>query len=182
MIKLRSLVEDFTDDYGKNKWITLSPAATAKYAQNLADLIIQAYAPIGGNLEIQSAADLIKSDITYWVATDVDSDPSADAVVGGKQTKYGTKMTIMGQDGGGAAKTATIKKMIEFLKKRGFYAELDPRLAQKFKVQPITDQDIIKKILIGKELEFNTDGSYTRFIGASGKKKTKVMVGIPKII
>ncbi len=36
--------------------------------------------------------------------------------------------------------------------------------------------------LAGKELEFNTDGSYQRAISAAGKIKTKVLIGIPKLI
>jgi len=182
MIKLRSLVEAFADEYKKDKWIELPSAAVKKYSNELADLIVQAYATKGGNFEIQSGNDIINSDLKYWIATDVDPDPNADAVVGGKPTNYGIKMTIMGQDGGSLGKRAVVTKMIELLKKRGFYAELDPELAQKFSMQPIKDQEVVRKVLAGKQVEFNADGSYQRPISAAGKVKTKVLIGIPKMI
>lgn len=182
MIKLRSIIESFADDYQKNGWVGLPDSAVKKYSGELADLIVQAYATKGGNFEIQSGDDLKNSDLKYWLATDIDSDPNPDATVGGKPTKYGTKITIMGQDGGPAAKKSVITKTIELMKKRGFYAELDPDLAQKFGMQPIKDQELVRQVLAGKELEFNADGSYQRPISAAGKVKTKVLVGIPKLI
>jgi len=182
MIKLRSLIESFADEYPKNGWVVLPDGAVKKYANELAALIAQAYATKGGNYEIQTGDDLKNSDIKYWLAADIDQDPDADATVGGKATKYGFKMTMMGQDGSSAAKKSVITKMIELMKKRGFYAEVDPDLAQKFNMQPIKDQDMVRKVLAGKELEFNADGSYQRAVSAAGKVKTKVLIGIPKVI
>ena len=182
MIKLRPLIEAFADDYKKGSWVELPTNAVQKYSNELADLIVQAYATKGGNFEIQSGDDLKNSDLKYWIATDVDTDPNPDATIGGKPTKYGTKITIMGQDGGPAAKKSVVTKTIELMKKRGFYAEVDPDLAQKFGMQPIKDQGLVSKVLSGKELEFNADGSYQRAISAVGKIKTKVLIGIPKTI
>lgn len=182
MIKLRSIIESFADDYQKNGWVSLPDSAVKKYSNELADLIIQAYATKGGNFEIQSGDDLKNSDLKYWMAIDNDQDPEPDATVGGKATPYGTKMTIMGQDGTPTSKRAAITKMVELMKKRGFYAEVDPDLAQKLNIQPVKDQEIIRKVLAGKELEFNADGSYQRAISAAGKVKTKVLIGIPKLI
>lgn len=182
MIKLRSIIESFADDYQKNGWVGLPDSAVKKYSNELADLIVQAYATKGGNFEIQSGDDLKNSDLKYWMAVDNDEDPNPDATVGGKPTKFGTKITIMGQDGAPAAKKSVITKVIELMKKRGFYAELDPDLAQKFSMQPIKDQELVRRVLAGKELDFNADGSYQRPISAAGKIKTKVLVGIPKLI
>lgn len=182
MIKLRSIIESFADDYQKNGWVDLPDSAVKKYADELANLVTQAYATKGGNFEIQSGDDIKNSDLKYWIAADIDQDPEPDVTVGGKPTSYGTKMTIMGQDGSPAAKKAAITKMIELMKKRGFYAEIDPDLAQKLNIQPVKDQEIIRKVLAGKELEFNADGSYQRAISAAGKIKTKVLIGIPKLI
>lgn len=183
MIKLRLLIsENFGDDYNKNTWVDLPSPAVKKYAKELSDLVVQAYAVKGGNFEIQSAEDLLRSDITYWVANDIDQDPDPDVTVGGKPTKHGIKMTIMGQDGSSNAKRSAISKMVELMKKRGFYAEVDVDLAQKFGMQPIKDQELITKVLTGKELDFNADGSYQRYVGPAEKLKTKVMVGIPKTV
>ena len=65
MIKLRSLIESFADDYQKNGWIGLPDSAVRKYADELAALIAQAYATKGGNFEIQTGDDLKNSDIKY---------------------------------------------------------------------------------------------------------------------
>lgn len=182
MIKLRSLIESFADDYQKNGWVGLPDSAVKKYADELASLIAQAYATKGGNFEIQTGDDLKNSDVKYWLAVDIDQDPNADATVGGKPTKYGTKLTMMGQDGSPAAKKSVVMKMIDLMKRRGFYAEVDPDLAQKFGMQPIKDREIVSKVLAGKKLDFNADGSYQRAISAVGKVKTKVLIGIPKLI
>lgn len=182
MIKLLSLIESFADDYQKNGWVQLPDAATKKYSNELAALVVQAYATKGGNFEIQTGSDIENSDLKYWLAIDIDEDPQPDATVGGKQTPYGTKVTIMGQDGSSGAKKSSITKVVELMKKRGFYAEVDPELAQKFNMQPIKDQKVVSSVLSGKTLTFNADGSYDRRIGAANKIKTKVLIGIPKMI
>jgi hypothetical protein len=69
--------------------------------------------------------------------------------------------------------------MIELMKTRGFYAELDMDLAKKLGLPPIKDEQKVRDVL-KKELEWQGDGSYTRKVGAAGKAKEKVLVGIPK--
>ena len=181
MIKLKHLLsERFADEFPKKKWVNLDHSKADEYADELADLIINAYAKKGGNFEIKSGADLKASDISYWIATDLDDDPNPDAVVGGKPTPAGVKMTMMGQDGTQSAKRDAVAKMLELMKYRGFYAELDPDLASKLGLKHMRDPLKIRKIL-GKEIEYNSDGSYQRKI-TNGPVKTKVLVGIPKDI
>lgn len=180
MIKLMSILrEAFSDDYGKNKWIELPHNKVLDYADNIASLISNAYAAKGGNFEIQTGADLKNSDLTYWVASDLDQDPDADVVVGGKKTPAGTKMTMMGQDGSAEAKKEAIVKMINLMKHRGFYAEMDPELAEKLGLPFVKDEATIRKV-INKDLTMNPDGSYTRLVSGT-HKHTKVLVGIPKV-
>lgn len=179
MIKLKNLLpEKFADDFGKNRWVELPQQKTAEFADNIVDLISAAYAAKGGNFEIQSANDLKNSDVKYWIATDIDDDPEADAAIGGKKTHAGTKITMMGQDGSSPAKKSAILKTIELMKKNGFYAELDPDLAQKFGLNHEKDEDVIRKVL-KKDITMNPDGSYERMV-AGTHKHTKVLVGIPK--
>ena len=180
MIKMMSILrEAFSDDYNKNVWIELPRQKVLDYADNIADLISNAYASKGGNFEIQTGADLKNSDVTYWVANDLDQDPEADIVVGGKKTPAGTKMTMMGQDGSAEAKKEAIVKMIRLMKQRGFYAEMDPDLASKLGLPHVEDEAIIRKV-INKDLTMNPDGSYTRLVSGT-HKHTKVLVGIPKV-
>jgi hypothetical protein len=171
------LSEAFADEFGKNIYAEISHTDLLDYADDVADLIKNAYAEKGGNLEIKSGADLKGSDLTYWVAKDMDSDPEIDLVLGGKQTPHGTKMTVMGQDGSSAAKKQAVLKMIELMRTRGFYAEVDPDLADKLRLPRVKDEKEIRKVL-NKEIEYKGDGLYTRQIG--GGPHDKVMVGIPK--
>lgn len=187
MIKLKDILTEldaksFSDRYGKNKWIDLDKQSIHDYADDIAELIASAYASKGGNFEIKNGDDLRKSDINFWVATDVDNDPDADAAIGGKTTPFGTKLTMIGQDGSSAGKRAAITKMIDAMKHKGFYAELDPDLAEKLRAVTIKDETIVRKILAGKEIkDFNTEtGSYNRMVSGT-HAHTKVLVGIPKV-
>lgn len=180
MIKLIDLLgESFADDYGKNKWIQMPKDAVETYAQEIIDLITGAYTGKGGNYEFKSEEDIRNSDLNFWVANDIDTDPEMDAVLGGKRTPAGTKMTVFGQDGSSAAKRVGIVRMIDLMKTRGFYAELDMDLAVKMNMPYIKDEATIRKVL-NKDIKMNPDGSYDRKL-TMGPVKTKVLVGIPKV-
>lgn len=167
----------FADTYAKQMYVELQPKDIQDYADEISNLVNIAYADKGGNLEIKNGSDLKKSDITYWVAKDIDDDPDADVAVGGKPTSHGVKMTIMGQDGSREAKKEAVLKMIELMKTRGFYAEMDADLAQKMNLTHVKDEKKIRAVL-NKEIEYFKDGSYDRVI--AGGKHRKVLVGMPK--
>ena len=172
------LFEKFADVHPKQMYVNVPHSELLDYADEIVDLINKAYTGKGGNLEFKKGSDLKGTDVTYWLAKDVDTDPDADIVLGGKPTPHGTKMVVMGQDGSPLAKKDTVLKMIELMKTRGFYAELDLELAQKFGLSHIKDEKVIRKVL-NKEVKMNPDGSYDRKLTA-GPVKTKVLVGIPK--
>lgn len=179
MIKLKSLLpEAFADTYEKNKWIQLPKDVVKTYADEIIDLIVNAYTAKGGNFEFKNADDIKKSELDFWVANDIDTDPEMDAVIGGKNTPAGTKMTVFGQDGSSAAKKIGMIKMTDYMKKRGFYAEVDIDLAAKLGVDYIKDEALIRKVL-NKDIKMNADGSYDRKL-TDGPVKTKVLIGIPK--
>lgn len=181
MIKLMHILKEaFSDEFGKKRWAELDHQHVINYGQQIVDLINTAYASKGGNLEIKSLDDLKKTDLTFWLAIDLDTDPDTDAVVAGKPTPAGVKMTMMGQDGSGDAKRSVVTKMISLMKTRGFYAEMDKDLAAKFNLPYIKDESEIRAVL-RKDLKMNPDGSYDRKLTA-GPVKTKVLVGIPKIM
>lgn len=180
MIKLRTLLpEAFADEFAKNQWIQLPKDTVKTYADEIIDLIIGAYTAKGGNFEFKNVDDIKRSDLDFWVANDVDADPEMDAVLGGKKTHAGTKMTVFGQDGSSVAKKVGIVRMIELMKTRGFYAELDKDLATKLGLEILKDEEEIRKVL-NKDIKMNPDGSYDRKL-TMGPVKTKVLVGIPKV-
>jgi hypothetical protein len=179
MIKLKDLLgEAFGDDFGKNRWIQMPKDTVKKYSNEIVDLIVSAYAAKGGNFEFKDADDIKKSDLNFWIANDLDADPEMDAVLGGKRTNAGVKMTVFGQDGGSGAKKAGITRMIDLMKTRGFYAELDRDLADKLNLEIVDDEATIRKVL-NKDIKMNPDGSYDRKLTA-GPVKTKVLVGLPR--
>ena len=69
--------------------------------------------------------------------------------------------------------------MINLMKTRGFYAELDKDLAEKMNLPFIKDEAEIRKVL-NKDIKMNPDGTYDRKL-TMGPVKTKVLVGIPKV-
>jgi hypothetical protein len=171
------LNEDFQDDFPKNKYVELDKKDAVEYAQDILDLISTAYSRKGGNLEFKTVDDIKNSDLTYWVLKDLDADPNADVLVGGKKTDHGTKITVMGQDGSPKAKTDVVGRVSSLLKSRGFYAEFDKDLAQKMGLKHVQDEKTIRQVL-NKEITYNNDGSYERDI--HGHRHTKVLVGFPK--
>ena len=177
MKKYVKLFEEFGEDYPKQKFVELSHPDAMKYADDILDLIKNAYAGKGGNLEIKNVNDLKSGDVTYWILKDIDADPDVDVALGGKFTKNGVKITVAGQDGSSQAKRDVMGKLSELMKKGGFYAEIDKDLAQKVGLKHIQNEDLIRKI-INKELKYNNDGSYDRKI--AGHTHTKVLVGNPE--
>jgi hypothetical protein len=177
MTRFVKLFEEFAEDYPKHKFVEIPSRAAMNYSSEIFNLIQTAYSNKGGNAEIKKAEDLKNTDISYWVLKDIDQDPEADVVFGGKFTKSGIKVTIIGQDGSSDAKREVLKKLTDLMKTGGFYAELDKDLAQKIGVAHIKDENTIRSI-INKELKYNSDGSYDRKI--AGHTHTKVLVGKPE--
>ena len=161
----------------KNKYIELDKSQLQAHKDILYDLISASYKSKGGNPEFNVSDDIIKSDINIWYAADIDKDPEIDVTIGAKKKAAGTKVAVMGQDGSPEAKKSVVTKMTQLLKKRGYYAELSPDLAQKFNVDIITDEDIIKKVLQKDDIKFTGNGHYSRSI--DGITRTKVLVGQP---
>lgn len=172
------VAEAFADKHPKNTYVNLHSSEVTEYADNIIELIKTAYTKKGGNLEFKNASDLRNSDLNYWIATDINDNPDADVLFGGKKTHAGTKMTVVAQDGSPEARKETVKKLIELMRTRGFYAELDVDMVQKFGLKPIKDEAEIRKVL-NKDIKYNSDGSYDRKI--AGENHTKMLVGIPKV-
>ena len=172
-----------TEDFPKNKWVYLTDEEKEEFAKELFDLIDNAYAPIGGHPNYTSPADVMgaESDADYMVI-DLDDDPEFDAVKVSKKKSAGNKSVGLGHDGSKPAKSAAINITALLLKQPGYFVEVSGVLKDilKAKGAPIvTDEEVIRKVLKGKEIELNDDGSYQREIG--GKVFTKMLMGNPKV-
>jgi hypothetical protein len=170
--------EAFGDKHPKNVYANIQRRELQNYEDELFNLIQTAYSQKGGNLEIKKPSDIPNSDLTYWVAADKDSDPEADILIAGKKKNHGTKITVIGQDGTSEARREAVKKIIELMKTRGFYAEMDLDLADKMGLKLIDNEDKIREIIQKPDIKFIGKGLYIRDI--AGQKKEKVLVGLPK--
>lgn len=169
--------------FEKNKWIYLTDDEKEEFAEEIFDLINTAYAPIGGHPNYKSPADVMgdERDAEYMVI-DLDDDPEFDAVKMSKNKAAGNKSVGMGHDGSKAARSAAVNISATLLKMPGFYAEISGKLLDILSAKGapiIKDEEVIRKVLKGKEITMNDDGSYSREIG--GETHTKVLMGNPKV-
>jgi len=176
-LKRNPLLEELPRD----KWVDLTADEKAEYAKDIFDLINTAYAPIGGNVNYKSAADVLGSeaDADYEVIN-IDDDPEPDALSAYKKQPAGNKLAAIGHDGTPEAKSKVINHYADLLKKKGYYLEVSGKLKDILlaKGAPVVkDPEVIKKVLKGKEIKMNDDGTYERVIG--GTKHTKTLVGNP---
>lgn len=158
-----------------------------KIEPDLLDMVKTSYAKVGGNPKIQKLGDL-SAEYPDWVVVDVDEDPEVDVAFFGRPTKFGTKLGASGTDGTQIAKDASLKLRGELLR-NGWWAEVSDAPAHlalnKLRMMPIEDQEAVRDLLGGKDIEWHGDhpegkfpgtkGWYTRDIG--GEKHTKIVVG-----
>tara|TARA_B110000305_G_scaffold207142_1_gene238502 strand:- start:14 stop:547 length:534 start_codon:yes stop_codon:yes gene_type:complete len=175
MIKLVDLLNEI--DIVKNSWKPISSDELKALEDDILDLIQNAYGPIGGHPNYKSVSDLAGSD---YEVINLDNDPEIDAVTITKKRAGGTKYVGLGHDGSSQGKRGSISRTIDKLGDSGTYIEASGKMADilsKANVTQVTDKNIIKKALKGKEIEMQDDGSYTRYLG--GKKYVKLMFGNP---
>ena len=165
----------------KNLWIDLTKDEQDDYAEEIFNLINNAYAPIGGHPNYKSAVDVVgaEGDSIYTVI-DLDDDDDIDAVSVEKKRASGLKSVAMGHDGSKPAKSAAINIHAIMLKKPGHYIEVSGVLKDILiakGVPVVIDKKTIRNVLKGKEIEMNNDGTYQRSIG--GQIHTKTLMGNP---
>jgi hypothetical protein len=165
----------------KDKWVDLDKVELEDYKDDIISLIKNAYSSIGGHPNYKSSNNVTGSegDALYSVI-DLDDDDDIDAVTVSKTKPVGNKFVAMGHDGSSPAKRKVIKHKIEKLNKPGYYIEVSGKIKDillKAGVPVVSDESTILKVLKGKEVEINDDGSYQRKIG--GKTYTKILLGKP---
>jgi len=179
VIKLTHLLAEI--ELKKDAWEPLSSSEIKDIQDEIFNLIQNAYAAIGGHPNYNSPSDVPLEGDEFDVI-DLDADPDIDAVSVIKNKPAGHKMVAMGHDGSSAAKSKVIAHKVEQLNKNGYYVEVSGKMKDILLVKgltPITDEDIVRKVLKGKEIEWNPDGSYSRSIG--GASHTKMLFGKPNV-
>ena len=169
------------EGFEKNSWEYLTDEEKSKFSEEIFDLINNAYTPIGGNPNYQSPSDVDGSegDANYLVI-DFDDDPEFDAVVVDKRKPSGVKGAAMGHDGSREARSLAVNFLAIMLKNKGHYIEVSGKLKDILiakGVPVLTDKETIQKVMKGKNIEMNDDGTYQRYLG--GEIHTKTMMGNP---
>jgi hypothetical protein len=165
----------------KGKWVDLDKKETEKEKETIFDLINNAYSQIGGHPNYTSGDDVVGSEGgSNYEVIDLDDDPDIDAVSVSKTKSSGVKYVATGHDGSSPAKSAVVNHKAKNLKSPGYFVEVSGKIKDILiakGVPVVTDKETVKRVMKGKEIELNDDGSYQRSIG--GTKYTKVLLGNP---
>jgi len=166
----------------KGTWQPVPSSELRDYEDEIFKLISTAYSPIGGHPNYKAPNNVTgaEGDAEYEVI-DLDDDPEVDAVSVSKTKPAGKKFVATGHDGSREAKSKVVNHKAELLKRPGHYIEVSGKIKDILLakgVSPITDEDTVRKILQGKEIEWLGDGEYKRTIG--GQAHTKMLMGKPK--
>lgn len=188
MIKLKDLISEktFQDLYKKkNKWIELLKRGDKEeLKKNLYVLINTAYGPIGGHVRVSNIDKVLDPSLTYWEAVDDDDDPDADAVIFGKKTRGGIKISGIGHDGTSRSKSDVINTQIKLLHRSGYWVEASGRPAEIMygKGAPyVKDQKIIEKLFGMRVQWLNDKGKYRRNISSNLRSDVETVFGKPTV-
>jgi len=193
MFRGESVSESEFIPHKKRKWTELPTNVLGKnndVTQDIFDMIVKSYGPIGGYPDFKKPSDL-PSDSTNWIAVDTDKEPDFDAVRFSKPGPGGQKMTGSATDGSDAAKKMLINKTAKMLETKGNYAEMSGAIAHimitRKGVPYVADEESARRLLPGKDIEWvgkhpdgkypGYDGWYYRMLG--GKKHIKIILGKP---
>lgn len=181
MIKLIDILKEI--DIPKDKWTVIPSSELKDYEDEIFDLISNAYAQIGGHPNYKSSSDVSGAEGgSEYEVINLDSDPDIDAVSVAKDKTGGKKFVATGHDGSSPAKSKIINHKAQLLKQPGHYIEVSGKIEDILKakgVEPVADEELVRKVLGGKEIEWLGNGRYKRTIG--GKKYEKLLMGKPAV-
>lgn len=171
-----------TEGFEKNTWAELTDREKEEFADEIINLIGIAYEPIGGHPNYKDISDVTGAEKNAnYMVIDLDDDPEFDALKVTKDKPAGNKSVAMGHDGTKPAKSAAINITALMLKEPGQYVEVSGKLKDILAskgVPLITDEETIRRVMKGKDIKLNSDGTYSRMIG--GERHTKTLMGNPK--
>lgn len=189
MIKLKDILVEANEESvlnRKGQWQLFTPGGKALgIATNLLELIKTAYKKTTMGSFVNTKDDVRKS--FYWQVIDIDTDPEADVCVFGRKRRgkekwQGVKIQGIGHDGERTSKDKAIEKLVELLKKPGFWieaSEAPERVLRKNSVRICTEDEVRQLFPTGID-EYHDDGSYTRTV-EDGTRVTETSFGNPKL-
>lgn len=162
-----------------------------RLADELFDLISNAYRGIGGHFKIRSPQDLVGGEVTFYEAVDLDTDADVDAVNLVDTKPAGEKYVGMGHDGSPGAKNQVVKHWGDGMKQEGVFAEVSDALAHvlltRHHVPVVTSEADVRNVL-RKNVEWvgqHPEGKYPGLSGwyyrdIAGHRHLKILVGKPR--
>ena len=181
MIKLMDLLNEI--DIPKNKWTTIPSSELKDYDEEIFKLISTAYAPIGGHPNYKSPNDVTgRESSAEYEAIDLDDDPEIDAISVMKKKPAGRKFVATGHDDTKPSRSKVVNHKADLLKSNGYFIEVSGKLIDILTakgVEPVDDEEVVRKVLKGKDIKWLGSGKYKREIG--GKLFTKTLMGKPTV-
>ena len=166
----------------KKKWIdTALSKLSEEQLRRLWDLYSISYEAVGKT--VKDLSHMRQKYKLLWLI-DLDEDVSPDAFIIYKDTKFGSKLSLIGHDGSSAGKRAMLEKAVGLLKTRGWYTGASGRPAEIMiaKGAPIVDDPkIIETVFKHKFIRHIGKGKYEVEVGRGGypKRVIKSMFGNP---
>lgn len=166
-------------------WEAIKSSEVEDYKGDIFTLISTAYSYLPGGHSNYSSPDDVKKEANRgaeYEVIDLDMDGDLDAVSVSKSKPAGEKFVATGHDGSSQAKRSVLTHKIDRLKKPGFYVEVSGKIKDillKAGVPVVSDKETIEKVLSGKEIQMNDDGTYDRKI--AGSNHTKMLLGKPLV-
>ena len=187
----------FGDIFPKNKWVKLNDHERRDLKDNLFYIIDKAYGPLGGHVRIKDS-DAISNerDLTFWRAIDVNGDLKIDAVLFGKYTEHGFKISGWGHDGSTEAKKELMSKLAKLLKTPKFYIEVSGKpariLLKNYNVSYVDSGEKVCKLFPNSNIEWiggnpidpeleKFKGFYKRMLGDGTDTEIEIVLGNPII-
>lgn len=172
---------------GEDIYLHPSDAMAHDIEKDLFDMVTTSYAKVGGNPKIQKPSD-IGAEYEDWIVADIDDDPDPDIFVAGNPRNGKMKLGVTATDGTPEAK-AHLMQLKKKLLNNGAWAEVSDAPAHialnKLGIKPVEDEQKVRDLLGGKEIQWHGDhpegkfpgthGWYSRAIG--GQMHAKIIVG-----
>lgn len=179
--------KDFQDLYKKkNIWIQMLDAGKRKeIAENLYVLVDNSYAPLGGHPSVPDLTAVFNRKLTYWEGIDNDEDRDADAVIFGRKSPFGIKVSGIGHDLQKKSKKELLKQLEKVLNRKGYWIEASDRLAEilyQSNVPYVNNKRDVEEIFRQQVKWLGDKGKYIRLVDAVKKKyHTETVFGNPKL-
>jgi hypothetical protein len=175
----------YFENFAKNKWeVILGNPDKEIQGKRLINLVDTAYknTPLGSF--VKTIKDVVKSN---WFVIDYNEEDGVDACVFYREPRsnenwVGKKIQGIGHDGAKESKKLVIGKVIDILKKDGFWIEASDKMEEVLEsngCNRVSDLSTLQKLYPNSKIKILDGGRYQRSL-ESGEIVTESVFGLPK--